>query len=158
MEIRQEDLLTMHQQIWNDMLGFDLAPSEAPAARSAAGYIAGCVQLVGAWEGAVQVDCSEGLARRVAMQFAGLTDATPGVEDVRDAVGELANMAAGSVKALLPRPTHISLPAVADGSDYDLTVRNGKLVLQCWFAWETERVRVSLLQREAERAKTARVQ
>jgi chemotaxis protein CheX len=72
------------------------------------------------------------------------------VDQIRDTVGELANMAAGSVKALLPQPTHISLPSVADGNDYDLTVRKGRVLLQCPFECEGERLLVSLIERDIE--------
>jgi chemotaxis protein CheX len=72
------------------------------------------------------------------------------LDEVRDTVGELANMVAGSVKALLPQPTHISLPSVADGNDYDLTVRHGRVLLQCPFECEGERLIVSLIERDVE--------
>jgi len=151
MSVRQEDLIAMNEQIWASMLGITISAIEyADALAHGGGYIGGCVQLVGAWQGAVRVDCGQGLAQRAAMTFQGKREGELSLDEVRDAVGELANMVAGSVKALLPQPTHISLPSVADGNDYDLTVRHGRVHLQCPFECEGERLIVSLIERDAE--------
>lgn len=148
MSIRQEELIALNQEIWASMLGITISSSESvewPA--HGAGYIGGCVQLVGAWEGAVRVDCTVLLAQRAAKAFLG-DDADVSIDQLRDTVGELANMAAGSLKPLLPQPTHISLPSVADGSDYDLTVRKGRVLLQCPFDSQDQRLLVSLIERD----------
>jgi chemotaxis protein CheX len=51
-------------------------------------------------------------ARNVAAALLGvdLDDVTP--EDVRDALGELANIIGGNVKSLMPEPAALSLPVV----------------------------------------------
>jgi len=41
-------------------------------------------------------------------------------EDVRDALGELANMLAGNLKSVLPSGVVLSMPSVIEGSDYSL--------------------------------------
>lgn len=150
MSIRQEELIALNQDIWASMLGIMISSAESvEVSAHGAGYIGACVQLVGAWQGAVRVDCTLPLAQRAAAAFIG-GDAEVSVDQVRDTVGELANMAAGSVKVLLPQPTHISLPSVADGNDYDLTVRKGRVLLQCPFECHGERLLVSLIEREPE--------
>lgn len=148
MAIRQEELIAVNQQIWTAMLGIPLTGSETAEPPAEASCIGACVQLVGAWQGAVLLDCSFVLAQRAARRFLCRESETVSREEVRDTVGELANMAAGGVKALLPQPTHISLPSVADGRDYDLSVRRGKVVLQCPFEAEGERLLVSLVERD----------
>lgn len=151
MSIRQEDLIAMNEQIWASMLGIVLTSTELVEMPShGERYVGGCVQLVGAWQGAVRVDCTLALAQKAARLFQGKEQSEPTVDEVRDTVGELANMVAGSVKALLPQQTHISLPSVADGNDYDLTVRKGRVLLQCPFAYEGEGVLVSLIERDPE--------
>lgn len=151
MTIRQEELIAMTEQIWASMLGITISSAEIAEPPAQGGrFIGGCVQLVGAWQGALRVDCSLALAQRAAAKFQGREKGPVTVEEVRDAVGEIANMSAGSVKALLPQPTHISLPSVADGDDYDLTVRRGKVLLECPFQIESERLLVSLIERDPE--------
>lgn len=148
MTIRQEDLLAVNEQIWSTMLGIPLVSMEIAEPPPSGDCMGACVQLVGAWQGAVLLDCSVPLAQRAARRFLGREQEAVTLEEIRDTVGELANMAAGGVKALLPQPTHISLPSVADGRDYDLTVRRGKVVLQCPFQSEGERLLVSLVERD----------
>jgi chemotaxis protein CheX len=148
MSVRQEELVALNQEIWASMLGITISSIESvelPA--HGAGSIGSCVQLVGAWEGAVRIDCTLLLAQQAAKALLG-EDADVSIDQLRDTVGELANMAAGSLKPLLPQPTHISLPSVADGRDYDLTVRKGRVLLQCSFDSQGERLLVSLIERD----------
>jgi hypothetical protein len=72
------------------------------------------------------------------------------MDQVRDAIGELANMSAGSVKPLLPPPCQLSLPTVADGTDYNFTVPHGEVVLKSTFECEGELMTITILQRRRE--------
>lgn len=105
--------------IWETLftLPLDPAPDAGPLGEPA---VTGCVTIDGAWQGAVMLSCERQLADRLAGQL--FRSGTPSVEEVRDAMGELTNMLAGNVKALLPGPSRISLPSVAVGGDYDLSV------------------------------------
>ena len=149
MSVQQEQLIAMNQEIWAAMLDLALTSTEVsdlPAHGPAC--IGACVQLVGAWEGAVRLDCTRALAKRAAERLQGKSAEELSLEEVRDTLGELANMAAGSVKALLPTPTHLSLPSVADGNDYDFTIRRGRILLQCPFECSGESLLVSLIERD----------
>ena len=46
-------------------------------------------------------------------------------EDVRDSLGELANMVGGNLKSVLPPGVALSMPSVVDGSDYALRICGG---------------------------------
>ena len=107
--------------------------------------VSGIVHVNGAWRGAVLLQCSAPLAQRLTaalFQSAGPHDA----EDLRDTVGELTNMLAGNVKALLPSPSAISLPTVAFGSDYALMVVGTTALATVVFDCAGEPLVVSLLQ------------
>ena len=41
--------------------------------------------------------------------------------EINDAIGEVANMIGGNVKALMPAPSQLSLPTVTTGIDYVVT-------------------------------------
>ena len=73
-------------------------------------HLSASVQISGGWEGTVLVSCPEALAQRVA----GVMFDTPEASDdeIRDALGEVANMTAGNVKALVESYCRLSLPAV----------------------------------------------
>ena len=71
--------------------------------------VTSCVHIDGAWDGALAIMCPLKLAQTLTAQmFQG--DSAPDHDDVRDALGEVANMLGGNVKTLLPSPSRISLP------------------------------------------------
>jgi CheY-specific phosphatase CheX len=76
------------------------------------------VHISGDFLGGIRVECTRTLVRRVAavMFDRGEDDLTE--DDERDVIGEIANVFAGNVKALIPGSSSISLPTVIDGSDY----------------------------------------
>ena len=147
MEISEHDVQQLTTEIWGGMLQIELAPS---AGLNRAAGIGACVLITGAWEGAVRVDCSMNLARLATARFLATEPEQVVIDQVRDAMGELANMSAGSVKPLLPKPCQLSLPSVADGTDYNLTVPQGKLVLETEFNFQGEGLKVSVLQRKGQ--------
>ena len=139
------DIRNATAQIWGGMLQIDLSP--VAIADTHIGGVGACVQITGAWEGAVRVDCSEALAELATARFLGVAPEEVVIEQVRDAMGELANMSAGSIKPLLPPPCQLSLPTVADGSDYNFTVPHGEVVLASIFGYQGELMKVTVLQR-----------
>ena len=150
MLIQMSDLAQMTNEIWSGMLQIDLTPK--PDATTQSRRIGACVQITGAWEGAVRVDCSFELARLAASRFLAVEPSQVEADQVRDAMGELANMSAGSVKPLLPRPCQLSLPSVADGTDYTLTVPQGEVLLESGFEFNGEPLRITVLQRKEQKS------
>ena len=100
----------------------------------------------GAWHGAIVVRCPLALASLVtAAMFQ--SDKDPTFEEVCDALGELTNMVAGNVKALLPQPSVLSLPTVAFGSQYEISVVGTRIVAAVPFMSESHPLVVSVVQR-----------
>ncbi len=148
MLIENNDVKQMASEIWGGMLQMELEPvSDYFAAHEGIGA---CVQITGAWEGAVRVDCSKALAQMATARFLAVSPEEVSIDQIRDAMGELANMSAGSVKPLLPPPCQLSLPTVADGSDYNFTVPHGEVLLTSAFRYGDEPVRITILQRRRE--------
>jgi chemotaxis protein CheX len=81
------------------------------------------IYYAGLWQGALLIECSDQQARAWSSHIMGLPDPTN--EDVRDGLGELANMLAGNLKPLLPPGVSISIPSVVAGSDYSVHVSRG---------------------------------
>jgi chemotaxis protein CheX len=144
--IGTDDVREMMSQIWGGMLQIELSP--LPASPEKLSGIGACVQITGAWEGAVRVDCDQRLAELATARFLGVTPAEVAIEQIRDAMGELANMSAGTVKPLLPPPCQLSLPTVADGSDYTFTVPHGEVLLASSFEHNGLPMRLTILQRK----------
>lgn len=143
--INKEQLTRLTEEIWSSMLGIDLQSVEqAPAIGK---KVSACVQILGEWEGAVRLDCSEALARLAAATFVGAEPPEVEPDQIRDAAGELANMTGGSFKTLLPKPCKLSLPSVADGDNFSLTIPESKLVLESVFTAECGVLVVSVFER-----------
>lgn len=147
MVIEENDVRQLTDEIWGGMLQIQLLPTAKGSGFG--GGIGACVQITGAWEGAVRVDCSMQLARLATARFLATEPEKVDIAQIRDAMGELANMSAGSVKPLLPRPCQLSLPSVADGGDYTLTVPHGEVILNTCFDFKGEPLRITVLQRKA---------
>ncbi|HYE23937.1 MAG TPA: chemotaxis protein CheX [Clostridia bacterium] len=148
MPISVEDAVQLTNEIWDAMLGMPVRYAGIADPSTLRDGLGACVQITGAWEGAVRLDCSERLARCAAANFLGLTPEEVSEEQVRDAVGELTNMSAGSVKSLLNPGCHISLPTVVDGHRF--TIRNSTVILQVGFESGQEPFSLSIF--ESERA------
>lgn len=136
--------------IWNSILQLPVEPvdPDAPAFEDPR-MMAACVQITGAWEGAVSLAAGESFATHAASIMFGLAEADVKMAERQDALGELANMIGGNVKALLPEPCALSLPSVVEGSEYSLRIPRSKLVTSVALSCEGRDIRVALFQRKA---------
>ncbi len=71
-------------------------------------------------------------------------------DDVRDALGELANMLAGNLKSVWPHGIDLSMPSVVEGTDYSLRVCGGSLIDRMAFSGELGVIWVTLIEMLAE--------
>jgi len=115
--------------IWETMLGLPLEgtsdgqPDGGPA-------LIGTVRITGAWNGALDVRCTPGLARKAAAAMFACEEDALSEDEVRDSLGEIANMAGGNLKALLPQPCALSIPVVIDAADADPRPASGVCIVQ----------------------------
>ncbi len=145
--IAEDDVRQIAESIWSAVVGLDLQPVDAGVLRDRAGStFAGCVHITGAWRGVVALHCSERLARTVAGVLFDMDPVDASLRETQDAVGELVNMAGGNLKALLPEPSQLSLPTVAEGSDFSVRVPGSRLVVQTAFECIGEPVLMTMLE------------
>ena len=118
--------------VFKTMLSVDVEPAEGEWSPHA-DAITSAVYFAGDWKGAVILECT----REQALEFTSRlmvfpppdTGSTTALsDDVRDTVGELANMLAGNMKSVLPRGVALSMPSVVEGSDYTLQICGKALV------------------------------
>jgi len=95
--------------VWNTVLGLEV---QCVATEDPPTDLVTSVDIDGAWRGRVTVRLSWEIARVAASQMLACPAEAASREDVKDAAGELANMIGGSVKALVPGPSALSLPHV----------------------------------------------
>ena len=91
------------------------------------------------------MSCPAELAREVASVMFGVEPADVSASELSDAIGELANMTGGNLKALLPELTMLSLPSVTEGTDYSVRIPGARLVTAIAFEVLGKAVVVSLL-------------
>ena len=110
--------------------------------------VTGCVLIAGAWKGAVVLDCTETLARRVTGIMFGIDPARITEDEIRDALGELTSITGGNIKGLMPGPSTLSMPAVVMGRDYRLIVPGSERLGRVSFACDEDALVVTVVQRE----------
>jgi chemotaxis protein CheX len=113
MNFEEADLVEIIAATWTSLLALDVIPS---AEGSGPLGLRGRVSIGGAWHGEVVFECSRALSRILGdvMVRSGSPDTL--AEDARDAVGELTNIVAGNVKALVPGHCTLSLPEVEESA------------------------------------------
>lgn len=75
------------------------------------------VQISGGWDGALVVSCSRELARGIAAAMFEMEHDEVAEDEVGDAFGEVANMMAGCLKAMLPEGSKLGIPDVVESAD-----------------------------------------
>jgi|SRR5579859_94311 len=141
------DIEDITRTIWATLFDLPLELRDAGELGPESSSVTSCVQIDGAWHGALVLKCPMALAQTLTAQMFQTDELVPDLEEVRDALGELANVVGGNVKALLPAPSQISLPAVAIGSDYELSVIGTSEVASVSFSCDGHPLLVTLLQR-----------
>ncbi|HVQ95331.1 MAG TPA: chemotaxis protein CheX [Mycobacteriales bacterium] len=112
-EVLKDDLQAITEQVWQSFLdpeGSD--PLLLSLLEPAVSDVAAAVSVTGAWRGHVVIGCSTGASKHAASALLGVSSEEVTEDDVSDALGELANIIGGNVKALLPEPCALSLPYV----------------------------------------------
>ncbi|HVN28304.1 MAG TPA: chemotaxis protein CheX [Candidatus Binataceae bacterium] len=134
--LEQEDIHQLADRIWESMFGSPMERLAGEGTSDDERFLTGCVQLTGAWDGAAVVRCSYRLASQLAAMMLGAEDLA--LEEVCDAVGELANLTAGAVQALMPSPSELSPPSVVEGKEYKLVLPRCGIMNQAYFRFNDE--------------------
>jgi chemotaxis protein CheX len=146
MTIVRDELREITENIWVCLFGSlegleareDHPPPETPAMEAR-------VNITGRWEGAVSISCLPGFARMVAQRLYGDEQGGPvPATIVTDAVGELASLIGGNVKALLPGPTTLSMPSVCERAEVEGAEDGLSPMCAIAFAWGGEPFTISL--------------
>jgi hypothetical protein len=115
MNITQDDICQLTCGIWESTLGLEVRPiAGLGLPEGEAGALVGRVQITGPWLGAVLLECSGELAKKVAGVMFGLDSEEPTPEQVRDALAEITNVTAGNFKSLVCGHCHLSMPQVTE--------------------------------------------
>jgi hypothetical protein len=115
MMITENDICQLTCSIWESTLGLAVQPIPGSGLlQREAGIVTARVQITGAWRGAVLLECSQELAKKVARAMFGLDSEEPSSEEVRDALAEITHVTAGNFKALVCGNCNLSMPQVSE--------------------------------------------
>jgi chemotaxis protein CheX len=141
----REYVVQVVEMVFQTMLGLEVEPHPKPWDRSF-NMVTAAVYFAGPWNGAVLLECTQPQACRFAQLLMSIETPDTLNEDVRDALGELANMLAGNLKAVLPHGTVLSMPSVIEGADYSLQMCGKKSLERVPFACAQETFGVTLVE------------
>jgi chemotaxis protein CheX len=126
-EVSVEMLEQIVSSVFITMMNLEVSSCDLPWS-PAGDRLTAFVHLTGDWNGAVLLECN----RRQACAFAGriLSMDPPDAvdEDVRDVLGELANMIGGNMKSGMATGVRLSMPTVMEGNDYELHICGSQIL------------------------------
>ena len=150
--VAEDEIVRLTETIWLSTVnllptmteGGTAEPGEAPAQ-----MLSGIVHITGEHSATVAVQVPHALASRLATSMFALDGSEPSAEDLQDALGEIANITGGNIKALLEGDCSLTLPVVIEGSSYRVRVPGGEVVNRVQFECDGLPFVVSLIARKA---------
>jgi len=112
--------------VFETMMSLNVSPSETTWSPGT-GHLTSFVQITGDWEAALLLECSQWQACQFAGRILSMEPPEDVNDDVRDVLGELANMIGGNLKAEMPAGGRLSMPTVVDGSHSGLRFCGSKV-------------------------------
>lgn len=137
MSVGEDVIFEVTNLVWQSMLGREVSTAGSDTDLGEGPFMTGVVLITGAFEGGVSIDVQASTARHLAALMFGMEDVEDEVSDEEtvDALGELANMVGGNLKALMAQPSKISLPSVTTGTGYRVsipgTVSHTRVAMRC---------------------------
>ena len=142
MMISDNDLTRIAEEICYSLFVDGVAPAvdESDVTR----VMTAIVDINGDWNGSVSVRCGRTIAEQIASVMFDSPPPDLSQDDVVDALGEFANMAAGAVKGMLEGEKYLGLPTVGEGSDYTMCVPHTTEVLGVDYPFADGTLRLSV--------------
>jgi chemotaxis protein CheX len=115
-EVSAEMVAQIVESVFMTMMNLDVTPGTTSWTPSN-DQLTSTVHLSGSWNGALLFECHRLQACLFAGRFLSIGPPVTVNDDVRDVLGELANMIGGSIKSAVSAGLSLSIPSVTDGSD-----------------------------------------
>jgi chemotaxis protein CheX len=131
--VTDEDIQQIVTDIWFAMLDLPVEPGDPSVDGAGTRSMAATVQITGDWDGGVELHFPATLAVTLTSAMLGMEEAEVSADDVRDVLGELANVAGGNLKTLAPGSCRLSLPTVTEGTDLHVEMPGGETIARVAF-------------------------
>jgi chemotaxis protein CheX len=129
--------------LFTTMLSTEIAPAEIKAFTGST--ITALVAFGGKWTGVFAMECDQPSALDFARRFLQCDDLED-PNEVRDALGELANVVAGNLKQILPQGTTLAAPSIVEGTNYTIRICGEHIVGSTGFSTKDSSLIVRLIQ------------
>lgn len=145
----ESEIVEFVECIWETSLQLPIAKVELAALEEKSGVrqVIGIIPIDGEFSGGVVVQVEESLAIELACAMLAMPMDALESDDIQDALGEISNMVAGNVKAILPGPSRLALPMLVRGLDCSVAMPEAEVVSDVAFECQGASVRVHLLKR-----------
>lgn len=130
------------EEVFRTMLGVELVESEGLDEEPAELFTA-AIFFAGEWLGALLLECPPAEAFTFTHRFMRVPEPTALTDDVKDTLGELTNMIAGNLKAVMPPGVVLSMPTVVSGRDYSFRICGVSKFSSRWFAGDGVTLRIT---------------
>lgn len=127
------DIYGLSESVFLSMLKLEVHPADVELLVDSE-MITGAVYFAGSWKGAVLLQCNRTQACDFTARLMGIRTPEKFDDDVRDAVGEVANIIGGNMKPILPHGIALSMPSVVEGYPSVLRVCSSSPIIRLAFA------------------------
>ena len=132
-------------EVWELMLTGPLEASDAAPEDAEPGALTASIQLSGTHERALALQCPLKLARRLTEEMLCMEPGEADPSTIQDALGELANILGGHVKAILDQGGTLSMPTVTRAATLQDVLPGSEETFALGFRYQGEPLRVALL-------------
>jgi len=134
------------RSVWSTQLGLEIQDAVVPGKPAPSPTMTAVIHISGDYRGGIRLECSRALVRRAGSIMFNLPADQISEEDERDVVGELTNVIAGNIKALIPGSNLISLPTIIEGSDYKVSSLDVKSSTEFGFKLDGDSMTVTIFE------------
>jgi chemotaxis protein CheX len=132
--------------VWSTQLGLEILDAEDAVQPSSSPTMTAAIHISGDYHGGIRLECSRAIVRSAASVMFDLPADQLVDDDERDVIGELANVVAGNIKALIPGTNSISLPTIVEGSDYRVSTLDVRSSADYSFTLDGESMTVTVME------------
>jgi chemotaxis protein CheX len=134
------------RSVWSTQLGLEIEDVDGPVHQTPTQTMTAAIHISGDCHGGVRLECSRTIVQRAASIMFDLPTNQLTDDDERDVIGELANVIAGNIKAIIPGSNSISLPTIVEGTDYRVSALDIKTSDDFSFTLEGEYMTVTVME------------
>ena len=146
MSPNEAQIRSIVRTVWSTQLGLEILDVDDADRSSSTPTMTAAIHISGDFHGGIRLECSRTIVRSAASIMFDLPADQLVDDDDRDVIGELANVVAGNIKALIPGTNSISLPTIVEGNDYRVSTLDVRSSAAYSFTLDGESMTVTVVE------------